>query len=96
MASDGIDENGVHRLGVLRLALTGALAGAIFYALCWIGALVPTPSPVTHMYLRLFTDAELSSAAALLQGLLWSLVAGLAVGALVAFIYNALAALDRR
>lgn len=96
MASDGTNENGGHRLGVLRLALTGALAAAIFYALCWIGAFVPNPSPVTHMYLRLFTDAELSSAGALLQGLLWSLVAGLAVGALVAFIYNTLAALDRR
>ena len=47
----------VHRLGVLRLALTGALSAAIFYALCWVGAKLLI-GPATHMYLRLFTNAE--------------------------------------
>lgn len=96
MASDRRNKNGVHRLGVLRLALTGALAAGVFYSLCWIGTLVPNLSPVTHMYLRLFTDADLSSLTALLQGVLWSFVFGLIAGALVAFIYNALVTVDRR
>jgi hypothetical protein len=96
MAIDKADANGGRRLGVLRLALTGGLAAAVFYTLCWVGALTPNLGPATHMYLQLFTNAELSSVAALLQGALWSLVFGLIAGALVAAIYNALAVLDRR
>ena len=84
-----------HRLGVLRLALTGALAAAIFYALCWVGAQLPI-GPATHMYLRLFTNAELSSGLALVEGVCWSIGFGLIAGALIAVIYHALAFLDRR
>jgi hypothetical protein len=84
-----------HNLGVLRFALTGALAAAIFYLLCWIGAQLPI-GPATHMYLRLFTNAELSSGVALVEGLCWSIGFGLIAGALIAVIYNALAFLDRR
>lgn len=82
-------------LGVLRFALTGALAAAAFYLLCWIGAQLPV-GPATHMYLRLFTSAELSSGVALAQGLCWSIGFGLIAGALLASIYNALGFLDRR
>ena len=85
----------VHRLGVLRLAATGAVAAASFFALCWLGALLPV-GPATHMYLRLFTDAELSSVNALAEGLCWSAAFGLIAGTLVALAYNALGALDRR
>lgn len=83
------------RLGIVRLASTGALASAVFYVLCWIGALLPLGN-VTHMYLRLFTSAEMGSATALVQGTIWSAAFGLIAGALIAFFFNALAFLDRR
>ncbi len=82
------------RLGIVRLASTGALASAIFYVLCWIGALLPI-GYVTHMYLQLFTSAEPGSATSLVQGTIWSAAFGLIAGALVAASYNALAFLDR-
>ena len=82
-------------LGVMRFALTGALAAAIFVLFCWVGALLPI-GPATHMYLRLFTNAELSSITALIEGVCWSIGFGLIAGALIAVIYNALAFLDRR
>ena len=84
-----------HRLGVVRLAATGAVAAAAFVALCWLGAFLPA-GPATHMYLQLFTDADMTSIEALLEGLCWSAAFGLVAGALVALIYNALGALDRR
>lgn len=84
-----------HRLGVLRLSLTGALAAGIFYVLCWSGARLEFGA-ATHRYLSLFTDAEISSGGALVEGVCWSIAFGLIAGALVALIYNALAFLDRR
>ena len=84
-----------HKLGVLRLALTGALAAALFFVLCWAGAQLPI-GPATHMYLNLFTNAELSSGLALVEGVCWSIAFGLIAGALIALIYNSLAFLDRR
>jgi len=84
-----------HRLGVARLALTGALAMSIFYAFCWIGARLGL-GPATHMYLQLFTNAELSSVTALIIGVCWSIGGGLIAGALIALVYNALAFLDRQ
>lgn len=83
------------QLGVLRLALTGALAAGIFYALCWSGARVGFGN-ATHRYLALFTDAEILSGTALVEGVCWSIAFGLIAGALIALIYNALAFLDGR
>jgi hypothetical protein len=85
----------VRRIGVARLAATGALAALVFYILCWIGALLPL-GYVSHMYVQLFTTAEITSGAALLEGAVWSVLFGLIAGALVALFYNAFAFLDRR
>ena len=82
------------KLGVVRLALTGAIAAGIFFVLCWVGALLPI-GPVTHMYIQLFTNAEMGTAQSLVQGLCWSVVFGLIMGALIALVYNALAWTDR-
>lgn len=87
--------NTVRQLGVARLAVTGALAALVFYVLCWIGALLPL-GYVPHMYLQLFTSAEISSGAALIEGGFWSIAFGLIGGALIAFFYNAMAFLERR
>ena len=84
-----------HHLGVLRLALTGALAATVFYVFCWIGTQIPFGT-LSHMYLQLFTKADPSSTAALVEGVGWSLGFGLIMGALIAAIYNALAVVDRR
>ena len=78
------------RANVLRFALTGAFAAAIFYAICWLGAFLPI-GPATHMYLKLFTSADINSGVALVQGLCWSLGFGLIAGTLIASIYNLLA-----
>ena len=88
-----IHSNG--RAHVIRFALTGAFAAGIFYALCWLGAFLPI-GPATHMYLALFTSAEVTSSLALIQGLCWSLLFGAIAGSLIAFIYNLLAPVDRR
>lgn len=82
------------RAGVARFALTGAVATTAFFVLCWVGAFLPI-GPATHMYIRLFTNAEMTSGLALLQGVCWSIAFGLIAGALVALAYNATAFLDR-
>lgn len=83
------------RIGVLHLALTAALSLTIFYLLCWIGAQTVL-GPGNHMYLQLYTGAELSTGASLVEGLGYSFGGGLVMGAIIAFVFNALAALDRR
>lgn len=83
------------RVGILRFALTGALAGTAFAILCWLGARLGI-GPVTHMYLQLFTGGEIDSGIALLITACSSFLAGLVVGGFVAFFYNLLAPLDGR
>lgn len=84
-----------HRVAVLRLALTGAIASALVLILCWLGTFIPFSSP-THAYIGLFTPVEMSSVAALIQGTIWSFLFGGVAGAVVAAVYNALAALERK
>lgn len=83
------------RVDVVRFALTGALAATIFFFLCWVGAFLPF-GPATHMYLQLFTSADVNSGLALWQGLGWSLAFGLIAGALIALSYKLVAAVDGR
>jgi len=85
---------GTHRIGVLRLALTGAITAAFVFLLCWLGTFIPFSSP-THAYIGLFTPAEMSSVAALAQGVCWSFLFGGLSGAVLAWVYNALGRLDR-
>ena len=91
MATTAIEKSdSIRSANVTRFALTGALAAGIFFVFCWLGAFLPI-GPATHMYLALFTSAEITSSLALIQGLCWSLGFGLIAGALIAFIYNLLA-----
>jgi len=82
------------RIGVVRLAATGALAAGIFYTLCWFGALILPIGPASHMYLQLFTSADPLSPTALIQGVVWSVSFGFIGGALVAALYNSLSRLQ--
>ena len=84
-----------HRIGPLRLALTGAITAALVFALCWLGTFIPFSSP-THAYVRLFTPAEMSSFVALCQGSTWSFLFGGLSGGLLAWVYNLLSGLEPR
>ena len=83
------------KVGVMRFALTGALASITFFVICWLGAVLGIKI-VTHMYIELFTYAEVSSGLAMLQGTCLSFLFGLVVGGLIAFFYNLLALVDAR
>jgi hypothetical protein len=81
-------------LGVLHVAVTGAVVAGLLFVLCWIGTFIPFSSP-THAYIALFTPAPMSSIAALIEGTCWSLAFGALIGALVALVYNGLGGLFR-
>lgn len=82
------------KVHVLRLAVTGAIAAGIFFVICWLGAFLPIGF-APHMYIALFTSAEMTSGIALVQGLSWSIIFGLIAGTLISLIYNVLAPLER-
>lgn len=82
------------RLNVLRVTVATSLAAVVLLILCWIGASIGF-GPATHMYVNLFTNADATSGIALFAGICWSFLAGAVVGALYAFMYNALAPLER-
>jgi hypothetical protein len=85
----------IERIGVLRLALTGAIASAVFFVFCWVGAQVPVGT-LSHMYVQLFTKADMNSTTALIEGFGWSVGFGLIGGALIAVAYNLLGSLERK
>ena len=89
------NEVSIHKIGVLRLALTGAIASGVFFVFCWVGAQIPLGT-LSHMYIQLFTKADLNSTAALVEGTCWSIGFGLIGGALIALAYNLLGALERK
>ena len=82
------------RLGVLRLALAGAITASLVFVLCWLGTFIPFSSP-THAYIGLFTPADMNSFAALCQGAAWSFLFGGLSGAVFAWVYNVLDSLER-
>ena len=83
-----------HKLGIVRVAIAAAATTFAFYFICWLGAQLPI-GPATHMYLRLFIAAELTSTTALVVGLCWSLGFALIAGGLFALFYNLFASLER-
>jgi hypothetical protein len=82
-------------VSVLRLAVATGISAAVVFVLCWLGTLLPFGSP-THAYISLFTNADISSGQALLEGTCWSLLFGLLVGAVFALVYNATASIGRK
>ena len=85
----------VRRISVARLAATGGMAMALVFVLCWVGTFIPFSSP-THAFIGLFTPADTQSMTALLGGGLRSLLFGVVVGAVFAWVYNLFAGLERR
>ncbi len=82
------------RLNVFRVTVATSLSAVAFVVLCWIGARIGF-GPADHMFVSMFSDAEVTSVAALLAGLCWSFLAGAVIGAVFASIYNALAGFER-
>jgi hypothetical protein len=80
---------------VVRLLVTGAVTSAVIFVLCWIGTFIPYTSP-SHAYIGLFTNAEISSVRALIEGGLWSVLFGGFAVALFALVYNSVAGFARR
>ena len=68
---------------------------AVVFLFCWLGTFVPFSSP-THAYIRVFTNAPISSGQALWQGLCWSFLFGGLFALAFALIYNLLVGLERR
>ena len=82
------------RLSISRCALTGAVALAALFGLCWLGTAAGLTGS-SHMFISLFTMAPIASGAAFGIGLCWSLVFGGVSGALIAIVYNAFSFLAR-
>jgi hypothetical protein len=81
-------------LSIVRCALTGAVALAVFFLVCWIGALlIPSQS---HMFIAIFTREPVTSTTALAEGLCWSIAFGALGGLLLALVYNALGFIGRK
>jgi len=78
----------------LRLAVTGAGTLLILFVLCWVGAALSLPGP-SHMFVALFTVAPFLSWYAVCQGSFGALVFGAAGGAILSWVYNASAPLER-
>lgn len=82
------------RASVVRLSLTGAVSLTIVYILCWLGAVLNIA--VTHRFIGLFTDGDVTAVSTLLIGGCWALAAGLVIGAVIAIVYNLLGFTERR
>lgn len=83
-----------NRIPPLRLAVASAAALSILFILCWVGAAFSVTSP-SHMFVALFTLAPVESWYSLCLGIVSALVFGSLAGALLAWIYNALAPFER-
>lgn len=98
MATTSIDRAGeferANSVSIGRLGVAGGATAAIVFILCWLGTFVPFSSP-THAYISLFTNADVNSGLALVEGTCWSLLFGALVGAVFALVYNATAPFGR-
>ena len=92
MATSVLD--GARRLNVLRVAVATSLSAMTFVVLCWLGARIGF-GPAGHMFLSVYSPAEVTSVVTLLAGLCWSFLGGAIIGAVYATIYNLLAPLER-
>ena len=82
------------RISLARSAAAASASLTLLYVLCWAGAYAGVP--VTHLWIKGFTFAPVDSITALVEGTIWSIIAGAIVGATAAFFYNVFSGLDRR
>jgi len=82
-------------IGVTRLAISGGVTAGVFLVFCWLGAFLPISGP-THAYISLFTNAEINSGRALLEGGIWAALFGAVISGLFGVVHNAIAVFARR
>lgn len=73
---------------LLHFTAAGALIFGISFVSCWLLAFVPISA--THAFVALFTTANTTSGAALVQGVGWSLACGAWLGFLTATVHSVL------
>ena len=81
-------------ISVRQVELTTAFVAATVFVLCWSASVLP--GSVTPNYVRLFTSAPPASSRAMIEGVVWSILAGYAIGGLFAGTYNMLGAIRRK
>jgi hypothetical protein len=91
--TDAIKARGT--ISVTRLAISGGITAGLFLVFCWLGTFLPISSP-THAYISLFTNADITSGRALLEGGVWAALFGALISALFGLVHNATAGLGRR
>ena len=74
------------RLSVSRVALATAITMTTIYILYWSAAFAGARE-LPHLYARMLRTADLSSAYALLEGLVWSWVGGVLAGTIAALAF---------
>ena len=89
------DDLAVAGLSVIRIGTITGLSAGVLYIFCWLGAVIGLVA-VTHMYLRLFSDADQTSIAALVEGTAFSIAFGFLAGVIFGVVSRAFARLARR
>jgi|GEM_PF-2068930 len=84
----GFGQQSANKSLILHFTAAGALIFGISFVSCWLLAFAPVNA--THAFIALFTIADSTSAAALVQGLGWSLVFGAWLGFLTAAVHSLL------
>ncbi len=89
MALVGIERRPASKSQLLHFSVVGSIVFGIIFFACWMLALVPIGA--THAFIALFTTAETTSQAALVNGLCWSLIFGAWAGFLIAAVHKIMA-----
>ena len=83
------------RSAPLHFIAFGVAAGTalvVLFVLCWlVAAGVPSLVSASHGWIRLFTTAPEGSGRALIEGIVWSIVFGWIIAAVMVPIYNRIA-----
>jgi 2TM family of unknown function (DUF5676) len=80
-------------LHLIAFGVAAATALVVLFVLCWlVAAGVPNLVSASHGRIRLFTTAPESSGRALVEGVIWSIVFGWIIAAVMVPIYNKIAA----
>jgi hypothetical protein len=77
-------------INVVALGVAASATLVVLYVLCWVVAVVFPGLALSHGWLNLFTTAPITSVAALIEGVIWSIVFGWVIALVLAPIYNKL------
>ena len=79
-------------LNLIAFGVAATAALVVLFVLCWIVAAgMPSLVSASHGWIRLFTTAPESSGRALVEGVIWSVVFGWIIAAVMVPIYNKIA-----